>query len=167
MDSKKQRQMNNLHHNVRSEEEIFAERGHTRSRLEEMKEQLNANMNVFGNEDLMAKSGLLGGTPMVSRRGKQTIAEYLCFSNGIKEKEYVPTDPMDFINRPIEEIKERLKQELNVMDPGYSASRALLQTLGEVEGVLVDGNLYLPSGKKPLSRNAGGKFQTLQPGGAS
>jgi len=59
-------------------------------------------MHIFGNADTMAKSGALGGTPMVSRRGKQTIAEYLCFSNGIKQKEYVATDPMDFVNRPIE-----------------------------------------------------------------
>ena len=44
-------------------------------------------MKVFGNEDSMAKSGKLGATPMVSRPGKQTIAEYLCFSNGAKPKE--------------------------------------------------------------------------------
>ena len=54
---------------------------------------------------------------MVSRSGKQTIAQYLCFSNGIKQKEYVPTDPMDFTNKPVEEIKERLKRELVLVDP--------------------------------------------------
>lgn len=38
-------------------------------------------------------------------------------------KEYVPTDPMDFTNRPVEEIKERLKREMALVEP--NSSRAL------------------------------------------
>lgn len=71
---------------------------------------------VFGKSESMAKSGVGGGTPMLSRPGKSTIAEYLCFSNGVKQKEYMPTDPMDFTNRPLEQIKERLRLELNVLN---------------------------------------------------
>lgn len=71
---------------------------------------------------------------MVSRRGKQTIAEYLCFSNGIKQKEYVATDPMDFVNRPIEQIKDRLKLELNILEPFSSRQKALLKEINEVDG---------------------------------
>ena len=63
----------------------------------------------------MVRSGPQGGTPMVSRPGKSTIAQYLCFSNGVKQKEYQATDPMDFTNRPLEQIKERLKLELNIL----------------------------------------------------
>ena len=57
---------------------------------------------AFGQHNSMSKSGPAGGTPMVSRSGKQTIAQYLCFSNGIKVKEYIPSDPMDFTNKPVE-----------------------------------------------------------------
>ena len=73
------------------------------------------NVVVFGERDGIAKSGSQGGTPMFSRPGMSTIASYLCFSNGVKQKPYEPTDPMDFTNRPLEEIQERIKKEIGSM----------------------------------------------------
>ena len=89
---------------------------------------------AFGQLNSMTKSGPQGGTPMVSRPGKQTIAEYLCFSNGVKRKEYVPTDPMDFNNRPVEEIKERLKVELSNLHAQSTKAQILKQELDDLEG---------------------------------
>lgn len=59
---------------------------------------------VFGKVDTMAKSGPSGGTPMVSRSGKFTIAQYLCFSNGVKSKAIVSQDELDLLGRPVQDI---------------------------------------------------------------
>ena len=42
---------------------------------------------VHAENKSMMQSGPHGGTPMVSKPGKQTITHYVCFSNGIKIKE--------------------------------------------------------------------------------
>lgn len=57
---------------------------------------------VFGVEDCMAPSGKAGGTPMVSRPGKMTIATFLCFSNGIKMKKPEVEDDLDPTKVPSE-----------------------------------------------------------------
>ena len=56
----------------------------------------------------MAKSGYNGGTPMVSRPGKYTIAQYLCFSNGVKQKNLLAAKDA----RKDQELKKRLQLEL-------------------------------------------------------
>ena len=60
----------------------------------------------------MQRSGPQGGTPMVSRPGKSTIPQYLCFSNGVKSKATVPQEELDLLGRPIQDIKDRLRFEL-------------------------------------------------------
>ena len=94
---------------------------------------------------------------MVSRPGKQTIAEYLCFSNGVKRKEYVPTDPMDFNNRPVEEIKERLRVELSNLHGQSSKAQALKRELDDLEGnkMLLTGKQDSKDKSMPHSRNNG------------
>lgn len=67
---------------------------------------------IFGKVDNMSKSGPQGGTPMVSRSGKFTIAQYLCFSNGVKSKAVVPQEEMDLLGRPVQDIQDRLRMEL-------------------------------------------------------
>ena len=89
-----------------AEEDEFAGLSAAQKRQAEATKALNLKQAVFGQSSMMARSGPGGGTLMCSRPGKQTIAQYLCFSNGVKQKAHVPTDPMDFHNRPIEEIKE-------------------------------------------------------------
>ena len=45
------------------------------------------NPHIQGENRSMMQSGPHGGTPMVSKPGKQTISHFVCFSNGIKIKE--------------------------------------------------------------------------------
>ena len=76
----------------KTEDEILNARGHSISRLKETTDSLMKTVKVFGNEESMTKSGKLGANPMISRPGKQTIAEYLVFSNGVRKKDKVAKD---------------------------------------------------------------------------
>ena len=71
---------------------------------------------VFGVEDCMAPSGKQGGTPMVSRPGKMTIATFLCFSNGIKMKKPEVQDDLDPTKVPSDVLKAKLKAEIAGID---------------------------------------------------
>ena len=71
---------------------------------------------VFGVEDCMAPSGKAGGTPMVSRPGKMTIATFLCFSNGIKMKKPEVEDDLDPTKVPSELLQAKIKAEIRGMD---------------------------------------------------
>ena len=56
---------------------------------------------------------------MVSRPGKQTIATFLCFSNGVKQKPPEEIDDMDPNKVDKEVIKAKLKRELGGIDTKY------------------------------------------------
>lgn len=70
----------------------------------------------------MTPSGPVGGTPMVSRPGKATIAQYICFSNGIPD----PPSAADKLNlfdpstRPTEAIKTQIIKELQMVQNEHS-----------------------------------------------
>ena len=81
---------------------------------QEEKVAQNLQMTIFGGSDHMTTSGPVGGTPMVSRPGKATIAQYICFSNGIPEPPSA-SDKMNLFDpttRPTEAIKMQIIQEL-------------------------------------------------------
>ena len=138
-----------------SEEDLLKGGRVQKNRPVDPHKNLNIPIHMFGQTENMTKSGFQGGTPMVSRPGKQTIAEYLCFSNGVKQKEYQAIDPMDFTNRPIDEIKERLKLELNILDENSSRANAILKEIDEIDGNKPLGGVSSASGSKPESRNMG------------
>lgn len=62
----------------------------------------------FNDLNSMAPSGKQGGTPMVSRVGKSTIAHYLCFSNGLPEKPVFP-DGYDPRKVPKEVMEDKVR----------------------------------------------------------
>ena len=81
----------------------------------------------------MVQSGKFGATPMVSRPGKQTIAEYTCFNNGNKEKNLPSANLFDLSKMQVNEIKERLKMEMNMHDKHSSRAQAILQEIQEID----------------------------------
>ena len=91
-------------------------------------------MKVFGNEDSMAKSGKLGATPMVSRPGKQTIAEYLCFSNGAKPKDEDAANLYDLSKMQVNDIKDRLKMEMNMHDKHSARAQEIMDEINQLAG---------------------------------
>ena len=126
-----------------------------------MKSMMDSHLKVetkaaFGDTGGMLKSGPAGGTPMVSRSGKQTVAQYLCFSNGIKQKEFVANDPMDFTNKPVEEIKERLRRELAIVDPD---SNRASQIRGELEGFDASKIIFGKDGTTGMRRGSHGEMK--------
>ena len=69
---------------------------------------------VFGQHGSMARSGIKGGTPMVSRPGKMTIEQYLCFSNGVKQRGGPDLQAAIQAKRD-EETRQRLTLELTLV----------------------------------------------------
>ena len=65
---------------------------------------------VFGQNESMAHSGKMGGTPMVSHIGKQTIVQYVCFSKGmIKVRD---SEPEVNEEKEMRALKELVRNEL-------------------------------------------------------
>ena len=69
----------------------------------------------------MMESGPHGGTPMVSKPGKQTIANYVCFSNGVKLKDEDEFE-LDPAHVPMHIIEEKLRMELKGYDHSFIAN---------------------------------------------
>ena len=59
---------------------------------------------------------------------------------------------MDFSNKPVEEIKERLKRELTLVDP---ASNRALQIRSELDGFDPNNMIFKPDGSLRQQRGAG------------
>ena len=76
----------------------------------ENKKNMVVPQKMFGVEKCMTQSGKSGGTPMVSRPGKQTIASYLCFSNGVKYRPEIEIDELDPTKNHPHQMKEALKR---------------------------------------------------------
>ena len=66
----------------------------------------------------MLKSGNKGGTPMLSKPGKATSADFVCFSNGVKMKEEDEFE-LDPSVIPMHIIEEKLRLELKGHDESY------------------------------------------------
>ena len=64
--------------------------------------------NPIGQNRSMYPSGTLGGTPMLSKDGKQTISNYICFSNGIKMKDK-PKFDFNASRIPLNEIEKKVR----------------------------------------------------------
>jgi hypothetical protein len=75
-------------------------------------------MAIIGENRSMRPSGAEGGTPMVSKPGKQTISNYVCFSNGVKLKveDEFELDPNHV---PADVLETKLKMEMKGMDAEY------------------------------------------------
>lgn len=76
-----------------------------------MEETVPKNDPFFNDLNSITISGKTGGTPMVSRSGKQTIAQYLCFSNGLPPKPMF-ANGYDESKLPLEILQEKLRNEL-------------------------------------------------------
>ena len=62
-------------------------------------------------------------------------------------------DPMDFTNKPVEEIKERLKRELAIVDPD---SNRASQIRGELEGFETGRMIFGKDGTAGMRRGSHG-----------
>ena len=72
-------------------------------------------MAIIGENRSMRPSGEVGGTPMVSKPGKATISNYVCFSNGVKLKEEDEFE-LDPNHVPVDVLENKLKMEMKGMD---------------------------------------------------
>ena len=63
---------------------------------------------------------------------------------------------MDFTNKPVEEIKERLKRELAIVDPD---SNRASQIRGELEGFETGGMIFGKDGTAGMRRGSHGEMK--------